>query len=442
MVSKFPHIISDFSELINFNFEEVYSYFNQKIYPFESEYYFLINSNSSLLVPNNKLGINNKIIDEIINIAFDLKIKHPSSKVKIFSYKKYVKEISEINEDDDTEMDRERISELLLKEIDESPKSDILTSLSNLYTKIHKPLNNEINFKKKIIKIIIVNNEMAKYKNIHEKIFSDEKLIAVLNEFINEKSNYFGIEIKILDDRLHTQHRKGFEKISDFPTGQLDIINNEVKDENLKIIKSIYLSDDLLKKAEKLGMNLYKIWKEISENDSLNKGIEKLDEIVKFYEDVLNSIFTMKYKISKSSKNSQYKDKCVKKINNYISIDNLNNVKNEIFQYEESESFMQEISDYQDQIKKINLDSFIKKLNDNKRFNNCICWNKIVNYLLTQKKYINKYLDILHSSKTLIELLEKEIINKGREIINNDIEEDDKEDDREEVEEENENNND
>ena len=76
---------------------------------------------------------------------------------------------------------------------------------------------------------------MEKYKNIHEKIFNDEKLQSILNEFINEQSNYFGIELKYLDDRLITQERKGFDKISDFPTGQLETVNNELKDENLKL---------------------------------------------------------------------------------------------------------------------------------------------------------------------------------------------------------------
>ena len=37
---------------------------------------------------------------------------------------------------------------------------------------------------------------MEKNKNIHEKIFNDEKLQSILNEFINEQSNYLCIELK------------------------------------------------------------------------------------------------------------------------------------------------------------------------------------------------------------------------------------------------------
>ena len=423
MVNDYPYILSDFSQLIDFSFDEVQSYFKEKIIPFESEYYFLINPNPSLLLPNNKLGLKNKIIDEIINIAFEIKSKHSSSRIKIFTYKKYVKEITEINEDDDTEMDKERICELLIKEAGDSPKSDILTSLSNLYTKIVKPLKNEKKKTKKIMKIIIVNNEMEKYKNIHEKKFDDEKLENILNEFINDNSYFFGVELKYLDDRLLTQQRKGFEKISDYPTGQSDIIN-ENKEENLKIIKSIYSSDDLLKKAEKLSLNLYKKWNEISENEVLNKGIDSLDEILQFYKDVMNSILFMKHKISI---NNRYKERYVQKINSYVSYENLNNKKNNTISYDDNESFTQEINELKIKMNEINVDNFVKKINDNKRYNNCICWSNISNYVLNQKKLIIQYLDILSNSKTLIELFEKEIIKKSEEIINSNEDNEDEE---------------
>lgn len=42
-----------------------------------------------------------------------------------------------------------------------------------------------------------MNNEMEIYKNFHEKLFSDDKLQLVLKEFINEKSNYFGVQLNI-----------------------------------------------------------------------------------------------------------------------------------------------------------------------------------------------------------------------------------------------------
>ena len=386
----------------------------------------LINPNASILFPNNKLGIKNKIIDEIINIAFNIKLNHSPTKVKIFTYKKFVKEISELNEENDIETEKERIFCLLIKEVGESPKTDIITSLSNLYTYIEGPLKEEKNNKKKILKIIIVNNEMEIYKNFHEKIFSDDKLQLVLKEFINEKSNYFGVELKYLDDRLILQKRKGFEKISDFPTGQFGSVNNELNEENINIVKSIYISDELLKKAEKMSLNLYKKWYEISIDEILNKGIENLDELLDFYKDVLNSILFMKNKISK---NIKLKEKYVQKISAYISSENLNNKKNEIILSDDNESFVQEIKESIDKVNKINLDSFIKQLSDNKRYNCCICWIKICNYLIDQKKNIIQYLDILKKSKSLIELIEKDIIKKSREIINNDTDDEENDND-------------
>lgn len=52
--------------------------------------------------------------------------------------------------------------------------------------------------------------------------------------------------------------RKGFAKISDFPTGQFGTVNNELNEENINIVKSIYISDELLKKAEKMSLNYIK----------------------------------------------------------------------------------------------------------------------------------------------------------------------------------------
>ena len=422
LINKYPYIVSDFSQLIKFSFNDALFYFKEKINCFESEYFFLINPNPSLLLPNKKFGIKNKIIDEIINIAFDLKINHSSSKVKIFTYKKYVKEIVEINEDDDTEMDKERICDLLLKEIDDSPKSDIITSLSSLYTKIDKSLKKEKIKKNKILKIILVNNQMAKYKNINEKLFSDEKLQNVLNEFINENSNFFGVELKYLDDRLLTQQRKGFESISDFLTGEQEtqeVLNNEPKEEPLNIIKSIYLSNELLKKAEKISFNFNKKFKEIITNEELIKEIENMDELLLFYKDVMNSILYIKNKVNINYKN---RDNYKQKINDYISIENLNFKKNEIISIDSYETLIENINTYKDNINEIKISNFVKKINDNKnnkRYNNCICWKNIVDYLLNQKQYIIQFLDIIQNSKTFIELFENEIIKKGREIINN-----------------------
>ena len=423
LIDKYPNILSNFSQLIKFNYNNVLSYFKEKVNCIESEYIFLINPNPNLLLPNEKLGIKNKIIDEIINIAFDLKIKHSSSNVNIFTYKKYVKKISEINEDDDTEMEKERICDLLLKEIDDSTNSDIITSLSSLYTKIDNSLKNEKIKKNKILKLILVNNEKEKYIKIHEKLFTDEKLKNILNEFINNNTKYIGVELKYLDDRLLLRQRKVFEKVSDIQTGELEGNNNE-KEENIKIIKSIYLSDELLQKSEKMSLNLYKEFEEIIMTKELKNEIENLDELILFYKDVMNSILYMKNKINI---NIKYKENYKTKINDYISIDNLNNKKSTIIS-DSYESFIENIKSYKDNINELKVEKFIKKLTDN-RYNNCLCMNIISNYLLSQKKYIIKFLDILIDSKAFIELFENEIIKKAKEIINDNNEEEGDEND-------------
>ena len=443
LINQYPNIVEDFPQLIKFSFNEALSYFKEKINSFESEYYILINPNQSLLVSNSKFGGKHKIINEIINLVYDLKSKHSSCKIKIFTYKKYVKEIIEINEEKNKENDKEKISDLILKEIKDSPKSDIITSLSSLYSKIQKSSNNTKNIKNKILKIILINNEMQNYKSIHEKIFTDEKLQNILNEFINEKSYFFGVELKFLDDRIIMQKRTKIDKISDFPSGQIESDNDDSKEENITIIKSIYLSDEMLKKSEKLSLNLCDKWNDIIINETLNEGINKLDELLKFYKDIMNSIMFMKYKVKINKNNNYYKDKYVTKINNYISSQNLNDKRNDIISSDFYESFVQEINSYKEKIEEINLESLNKKINENKGFKDCVCWIKIINYLFYQKKYIIQFLDILKKSTTLVDLLVKEIIKKSKEVIFNEEEnkinaKNDEEDDENEEDEENE----
>ena len=428
ILNKYPYIVLDFSDLIKFNYKEVLSFFKDKIISFESEYYFLINPNTSLLFPNDKIGVSNKMIDELINIAYTIKSNH-SSIIKFFTYKKYIKEVAEIGENDDNKLDKEKLFNLLIKEIgnEDTPKSDIITSLSDLYMKMEKSLINGKNKKKKILKIIIVNNEMERYKNINEKSFKDEKLQNILNEFIHDKSYFFGVELKYIDDRLMEQERKGFEKISDFITGQVqeeedskDDFNEEEKEDNQKLIKSIYQSDEYLRKAEKTSLSLYNKWNDIKSNETLKGGIERLDEVIQFYLGAMNSIITMKNKIQANSRDISYKEKCILKMNNYITSTNLNNKKNDIISSETYGLFIQEINSLKKSIEEITFDTFIKKLKENKGYNNCLCWTKIVNELINQKKYIVQYLDILLNSSTFIDLFEKEIIKKAKEIISPD----------------------
>ena len=94
--------------------------------------------------------------------------------------------------------------------------------------------------------------------------------------------------------------------------------------------------------------------------------------------------------------------------------------KNDIISSETYGLFIQEINSLKKSIEEITFDTFIKKLKENKGYNNCLCWTKIVNELINQKKYIVQYLDILLNSSTFIDLFEKEIIKKAKEIISPD----------------------
>ena len=173
-----------------------------------------------------------------------------------------------------------------------------------------------------------------------------------------------------------------------------------------------------------MSLKLYKEFEEIIMNKELKNEIENLDELLLFYKDVMNSILYMKNKINL---NNKYKENYKTKINDYISIDNLNNKKSTIIS-DSYESFIENIKSYKDNINELKVDRFIKQLNDN-RYNNCLCLNNISNYLLYQKKYIIKFLDILIDSKTFIELFENEIIKKAKEIINDNNEEEGDEND-------------
>jgi hypothetical protein len=288
--------------------------------------------------------------------------------------------------------------------VESTAKSDIITSLSNLYTKIEKSLKDVNNNNPKILKIILVNNEKEKYKSLNEKAFKDEKLKNVLDEFINEKFNFIGVELKYLDNvgQLVRQKKELFEIISDCP------LRKE------PLIKSIYMSDEYLKKTEKMSLNLYKKWYEIISSEEIINAIEKLDEVLLLYFDIMNSILFMKHK---SNKKDKHRDAYINKINNYISQENLNSMKNEIIESDFMESLGEEINTILKKLSEINLNNFINQLKENKRYNNCICWNKIVDYLKNEESHIIDFLDILQNSSVLLDLFEKEIIKKSKDVI-------------------------
>ena len=384
LINKYPEITSDFSQLIKFSFNKTLKYFNQKIRKFKTEYFFLINVNKSLFmqINNNK---SSKIIEDIIQTLNALKKDY---KIKIFSYKKYVKEIINVKKDDEI-IDTKTIIDSLLKEIEDSPQSDIILSLSDLYMKIEKYLIRDEIEKNRIMKIIIINGEQDDY---NEKKYEQKALEKILNEFINDKSCFYGVELFYLKNNI-------LQKKS--------------------IIEIINENEALLKKEENINSLLYDNWQDISSNEYINEGINKLDELLKFFKSVLNSIFFNKNKIN-SIKETKKKENHIKKIDNYINSTNLNNIKDGMISSDVNDSYMEELNSYRKKIKEIDkdLDSIIKEEKLNQKEINACYVNEISKYLLTQKRAIFKFLEILEKSLSFIDSLQKEILNQKRNIIN------------------------
>ena len=395
LINTYPNIISDFSQLIKFSFNKIFKYFNQKICNFKAEYYFLININKSLFLQKDNSNDSN-FIDEIINVINEIKKDHKSVKIKIFSYKKYVKEIIKIRKDDDN-IDKKKLIDLLIKEIDDSNQSDITLSLSDLYMKLEQNLIRGKNEKNKMMKIFIINNESEKYNKIHERDFEVKGIENILNEFINEKSCYFGVEFIYSNNRLFQNKDK------------------------VSMEKVIYKSDELWSRAENLNSELYEKWQDINTNEDINEGIKKLDELIKFFKNVLNSIFFIKSKI-KNIKDEKAKEIYSQKILDYVTSNNLNNIKEGIISSDINESYMEELNSYKKMINELEMDNFINDEIQNKKENNSISVNNISKYLLKQKEYIFQFFGILEKSMTFIDLIEKEIFKQTKDIIDNNIE--------------------
>ena len=384
LINKYPDIITDFSQLIKFSFNKSLKYYNQKICKFKAEYYFLINVNKSLF--SKKEGNKDlQMIDEVINLINKIKTNHKSAKIKIFTYKKYVKEVIKIKKDDI--IDKNKIIDIIIKEIDEPPQSDIILSLSDLYMKNEQYLIGEKKEKNKIMKIIIINNEKEKYKNNNEKLFTNKELEKILNIFINGKTCFFGVEFIYLNNSLF----QNFEEI-------------------------IYKNNEILRRAENLNNELYEKWQDINSNEEISDGIKKLDELLKFFKNILNSVFFIKDKI-KNIKDEKAKEKYSQKIEDYITSNNLNNIKEGIISSDINESFMEELNSYKKIINGIEMNNYINDENQNIKEINSICLNNVSMFLLKQKEYIFKFLDILEKSISFIDSIEKEIFNQTKDII-------------------------
>lgn len=384
LINKYPEISSDFSQLIKFSFNKTLKYFNQKIRKFKTEYFFLINVNKSLFIQNDNKNL--KLIDDIIKVLNELKKNY---RVKIFSYKKYVKEIIKVKKDNEN-IEPRTIIDLLLNEIEESPQSDIILSLSDLYTKIEKYLIREENEKNRIMKIIIINNEEDDY---NQKKFEQKTLEKILTEFINDKSCFYGVELFYLNN---------------------DILTN-------KSIPEIFNKNDaLLKKQENINIEIYDKWQDIFSNEYINDGIKKLDDLVKFFKNVLNSIFFIKNKIKKS-KDEKIKQKQMEKLDTYINSNNINNIKEGIISSEINESYMEELNNFRNNLKEIEkeINEIINEEKMNQNENSIFYMNEISKYLLEQKDLFLKFIQILEKSLIFIDSIEKEIFNQKKNINNN-----------------------
>ena len=386
LINKYPDGITDFSKLIKFSFNKILKYFNEKILTLKTEYFFLINVNKNLFIKNEKS--NTKIIDEIIKSINNIKSNNESAKIRIFSFKKYVKELIKMKKDEKN-IDQKKFMDLLIKEIDDPPQYDIILSLSDLYMKMENNLIRENEEKNKLIKFIIINKDNEKY---NEKEFKIETLENVLNEFINENSCYFGVEFININNKL---------------------LQNKSKDNIVSIINK---SDDLLKKGNYINKELYDKWQDINSNEDINDGIKKMDELLKFFKNVLNSIFFIKNKIN-NCKDEKTKNIQIQKIEDHITSQNLNNIKEGIISSDINDSYMEEINNYKKMINELEINNLISEEIQYKKDYNIIYINSISKFILNQKEIIFQFFGILEKSTLFFDSIEKEIFKQTNGII-------------------------
>ena len=388
LINKYPDGITDFSKLIKFSFNKILKYFNEKILTLKTEYFFLINVNKNLFIKNEKS--NTKIIDEIIKSINNIKSNNESAKIRIFSFKKYVKELIKMKKDEKN-IDQKKFMDLLIKEIDDPPQYDIILSLSDLYMKMENNLLRENEEKNKLIKFIIINKDNEKY---NEKEFKIETLENVLHEFINENSCYFGVEFININNKL---------------------LQNKSKDNIVSIINK---SDNLLKKGNYINKELYDKWQDINSNEDINDGIKKMDELLKFFKNVLNSIYFIKNKIN-NCKDEKTKNIQIQKIEDHITSQNLNNIKEGIISSDINDSYMEEINNYKKMINELEINNLISEEIQYKKDYNIIYINSISKFILNQKEIIFQFFEILEKSTLFFDSIEKEIFKQTNGIISN-----------------------
>ena len=189
--------------------------------------------------------------------------------------------------------------------------------------------------------------------------------------------------------------------------------------QNNSLIEIINTNEELLKKEEIVNSFLYDTWQDIFTNEFINDGIKKLDELLKFFKSVLNSIFFIKNKI-KNTRDEKSKEKHIKKLEKYINITNLNNFKEGIISSDVNESYLEELNNYRKKINEIDkeINNIINEEKLNQKEKKACYVNEISKYLLNQKKYIFKFIEIIENSVSFIDSLQKEILNQKKNIHN------------------------
>ena len=174
-----------------------------------------------------------------------------------------------------------------------------------------------------------------------------------------------------------------------------------------------------MKKEEIVNSFLYDTWQELFSNEFINNGIKKLDELLKFFNSVLNSIFSINNKI-KNSKDETSKEKYIKQLEKYINITNLNNIKEGIISSYVNESYIEELNNYRKKLREIDneMNIIMKEEKLNQKEKNGFYVNEISKYLLNQKEYIFKFIQIIEKSISFIDSLQKEILNQKKNIHN------------------------
>ena len=143
-----------------------------------------------------------------------------------------------------------------------------------------------------------------------------------------------------------------------------------------------------------------------------------MDELLKFFKNVLNSIYFIKNKIN-NCKDEKTKNIQIQKIEDHITSQNLNNIKEGIISSDINDSYMEEINNYKKMINELEINNLISEEIQYKKDYNIIYINSISKFILNQKEIIFQFFEILEKSTLFFDSIEKEIFKQTNGIISN-----------------------